>query len=244
MNKYEREVKQTLLNISDRGSEYDLFRKKTTNLETLGIRLPDIRTILKNGFSFFEKEEKEVLQIWNSIWHSSKIHEVLYLPLMYYEGRKKENGKTEWDVMKKWVDGIENWEHADLLSKIYSFLLEKDHALVYPTLVKWNQSKNPWTRRISIVSLIYYASKKRSAPQAEEVLPLIENLLHDNDPYIQKGVGWTLRECGNLYPNETWKFLNKHILDLSAISFSYATEKITHTQKEKLKNMRKKKPSK
>ena len=40
------------------------------------------------------------------------------------------------------------------------FFLERFSKLVEPTLRQWNRSKNPWKRRASVVSTIYYASKK------------------------------------------------------------------------------------
>ncbi len=141
--------------------------------------------------------------------------------------------------MKAWANRVENWEHADALGYLYSVLLESFEHLVYPQLKKWNKDASPWKRRLSIVPLIYYATPTRKAPPAQRILPLVENLLSDRDPYVQKAVGWTLRECETLYPEKTFAFLKKHIRDLVPISFSYATERLSPSQKIALKKMRK-----
>ncbi|MFH1404953.1 MAG: DNA alkylation repair protein [Patescibacteria group bacterium] len=152
----------------------------------------------------------------------------------------KPNDMLAWRYVRNWSNHIDNWGHSDVLSKVYSFLHERHPEHIYPTLKKWNKSKRMWHRRISIVSLIYYASKNRKAPPLSKVMPLVENLIHDDHHYIQKAVGWTLRECYNLYPQKTYAFLNKHIKQLPAITFSYSTEKLSKTEKEKLKTKRKK----
>ena len=104
-----------------------------------------------------------------------------------------------------------------------------------PTLKEWNQSSNAWERRASIVSMIYYASTKRIAPTFRTVISLIEPLIGDQDRYVQKAIGWQLRELHKLYPAQTLSLLY-NTPELSPTSFSYATERLTQkerTDKEK-----------
>jgi 3-methyladenine DNA glycosylase AlkD len=88
------------------------------------------------------------------------------------------------------------------------------------------------------VSTIYYASKKRTPPPLKTVLSLITPLLGDKDLYVQKGVGWQLREAYKLWPRPTLAFIESHILELPAITFSYATERLSSQNKNRLKKMR------
>lgn len=220
--------------------EYKAFREKTTKMRVFGLRLPVLQKFVRNGIKFANKTEKEILEIWDHLWKTSRAHEVLYLPLFYYRNHKHVLGKYEWEVMKHWIERIENWEHADALSYLYSLLFERFPDRVLPTLKKWNASKKPWKQRVSIVSLIYYANKKRKAPPAKLILEMVEPLIGSKDAYVRKAVGWTLRESFKLYPKETYLFLKKHVRELSAISFSYATERVTKEQKNELKKMRSK----
>ncbi len=218
--------------------EYKAFREKTTKLPVLGLRLPAIQHVEHTGFPFYDQEALEVLKTWDSIWSEANLHEAMYLPLFFYRRKLDLLDARHWRVMKRWIERVENWEHADALCALYSIFLERFSKLVEPTLRQWNRSKNPWKRRASVVSTIYYASKKRTPPSRQMVLSLIEPLLEDHDPYVQKGVGWQLREAYKLWPRETLKFLESHILDLPAITFSYATEKLSLTDKQRLKVIR------
>lgn len=232
------EIENALKKTTTHDPEYKAFRQKTTRLNVLGHRLPLLQKITKDGFSFYTKTPDEIIKIWNEIWQRSSVHEAMYLPLFYYRNHRATLGLKEWTVLKKWIDRIENWEHSDALSYLYSLLYEKNSMMIEPTLRNWNRSKNPWKQRASIVSLIYYASPKRKAPPVKTVLELVEPLIKSRDQYVAKAVGWTLRESYNLYPREALAFITTHIKQLAPNSFSYATEKLSKKQKNAIKRLR------
>ena len=217
---------------------YKAFREKTTNLHVLGLRLPVIQKIEQAGFSFYPKKDEETLKEWDMIWNRSQIHEAMSLPLLYYRRHKQELSPVHWKTMRTWIKRVENWEHADSLCYLYSLLYEKYPDLVEPTFKQWNRSKNPWKRRASVVSTIYYVRKNRKAPPIKIVLSLIEPLIQDKNPYVQKAIGWQMREAYKLWPEEILLFLKKHLLDLPAITFSYATEKLSKKEKKIFKRKR------
>lgn len=73
---------------------------------------------------------------------------------------------------------------------------------------------------------------------APKTLLPIQRLLRDEHFYVQRGVGWALRECYNVEPAVTLKFLERQIDELSAIAFSASTEKLTAKEKAALKKLR------
>jgi 3-methyladenine DNA glycosylase AlkD len=72
----------------------------------------------------------------------------------------------------------------------------------------------------------------------KKILALVEPQLEFDHYYVQKGVGWTLRETYNVYPAPAFSFIEKHIEKISAHAFSAATEKMTSKQKDQLKRLR------
>ncbi len=209
-----------------------------SKLRYLGLKVPHVHQTQKKGFSF--SQSLEAARIWDYIWHHSDCFEVMSLALGWFELKKKEGDlERHWPRLKRWSERIDNWAHSDGLSGVYASILEDSPELVYPTLVKWNRSKNPWLRRLSIVSLLFYSSqrKKRVLPFAK-IIKLVEPQLEFEHYYVQKGVGWTLRETGNVYPEETYKFLEKNIGRISAAAFSACTEKLPAARKARLKALR------
>ncbi len=198
----------------------------------LGLTLPVQRRRLEAGYSFSGAPLPARLKIWTRIWREAPHFEAKSQAVLFAETiRTSADFVRAWPTLRDWVGGVDSWPHSDGLSAFYARALEAHPGRVYPTLVTWNRARNPWKRRQSIVSLIYYARARASVLPAGRLLPLVEALLGDPDAYVQKGLGWTLREIGNVYPQAHRSFLDSHITRLSSIAFSAATEKLTRAQK-------------
>jgi 3-methyladenine DNA glycosylase AlkD len=209
-----------------------------------GLSVPQIRSIYKNSpFSFRHKgpESKiEEIKTWDYIWQKSKVYEVACLPLMHMcDGVKKGELLAPYlPVLKNWAHRIDNWAHSDSLSSIYVRILETDRKAMLPILEEWSDSQNPWLRRQSIVSLLYYSSARKNVLPFSKLISMVKKQMRNEHYYVQKGVGWALREIGNVYPSETLTFLEANIGAVSAAAFTAATEKLSPAKKNHLKNLR------
>lgn len=211
-----------------------------SELRYLGLRSPQMKAALKQGFSFSSLSNFEQTKIWDEIWKKSDCFEVMSLALEWFnQYRNGEDLVKHWPMLYRWAYSIDNWAHSDGLCALYARVLEVKPSIIYPTLKKWNQSKAPWLRRISMVSLLYYSSQRERYLPSNKILILVTPQIKYDHHYVQRGVGWTLRESYNAYPKETMSYLIKHVKDLSAIAFSAATEKLSSKEKEKLKKLRK-----
>lgn len=209
-----------------------------TELEVWFLSTPKQRQLHKKGFSFSSEPHHVQKKIWKFIWDKSNVFEVMTQSLFYYQSRRTNSDfERYWPELKAMVGGIENWAHSDVYSDCLSRILETNPKVVLPTLEKWNSSANPWKRRQSLVSLFYYQSMRTKYPPKTKVLKFLKNLIADKHYYVQKGVGWTLRESIQVYPVETYSFVEKNLEKLSAIAFTTVMEKVP----EKKKNIYKKK---
>lgn len=210
-----------------------------TELEVWFLSTPKQRELHKRGFSFSEEPHHIQKRIWKFIWDRSNVFEVKTQSLFYYQSRRTASDfERYFSDLKVMIGGIENWAHSDVYSDCLSRILEANPKKVMPTLEKWNQAKNPWKRRQSLVSLFYYQSGRKTFPNKVKVFKLLKNLLLDEHYYVQKGVGWTLREAIQAYPEETYKFVEKHLESLSSIAFTTVMEKVPTKRKEKYKLQR------
>lgn len=207
-----------------------------SSFPTLGCSIPALRTLTKSLFckSLAHATDLHVqtrLQLHN-LWRTTNTHEIMTICLLYFSLRKPDNTLADWRVLKSWASKIDNWAHSDALSDIYADILDR-HRELYQTFNTWNNDKHPWKRRLSLTSLLYYSSMRSNPLPASKILPLIKPRINDEHFYVQRAIGWTLRECGNLYPAPTEAFIQKHLTQLSSIAFSTATEKWTTYDKMK-----------
>ncbi len=232
-----------------KGAEYERHRAyKNCDMKFYGFSVPLQRKLSSIPYSFSsqnsstklsEEDLISELKTWDGVWKSTDIYEVRSQVLLSLEKYKNKSWlPSGWHVLNRWAKDLNNWAHSDGLSDLYARILEIEDDIVYPTLLKWNGSPNPWLRRQSVVSLLYYSSARKRVLAPSKILPLAKNLLGDRNYYVQKGVGWCLRELGNRHPKDALKFLQTHIEDLSSIAFSTASEKLSTKIRVELKKQR------
>lgn len=202
------------------------------------------RKLSKKGFSFSHLPVESQIQIWDHVWKSGGSFWLMIQAFLYCEKLLKKDHDLIliWPTIKSWQDEVSNWGLCDGLSKIYSKVLEVEPDSVLPTLTDWNTSPDPWKRRQSIVSLLYYSSVRKTFLPYDSIISRVDNLLNDKDYYVQKGIGWTLRELYRAYPVECLEYLYNHAVHLTSIAFATVNNALQKDVKEELKQMRKKHP--
>lgn len=214
-----------------------------TQLKTHGLTSAIQNQICKTGFSFYSANCEETFKHYSAIYQASNYFEEKNLAFIFLDKNyKRIDAKLLLQILPTWVTSIDNWAHSDNLSKYLTRLLENESTQkeVLGIVKKWNSSTNLWERRQSLVSLYYYTRTKKKCVDYNVSEKLISNLLLDKEYYVQKAVGWALRESFNAYPNETFAFIEASVSNISSTAFTTCIEKMTAKQKEILKAKRKK----
>lgn len=207
------------------------------NIERVNLRVPDVRKLAKTRFEFLSDEPSKNLQSWDYIWRHSACYEVMCQALYFYQ--YKELNADEVKTVLGWADRVTCWEHSDDLAKIYADAVEVSAKRVLPTLRKWNRSDNPWHRRLSMTGLVEYETKRNQVLPYADLMAFVEPLIDDDEYYVQKGLGWTVREIGNAYPKEFRQFLATNASRLSPQAWSGATKNFDKADKAKFMKLRK-----
>jgi 3-methyladenine DNA glycosylase AlkD len=197
-----------------------------------GITVPELRKIAKK---YRNLDIYSTFNLFDELWNSNN-HEEMSLAL-YLLGNHKKNFNLEfWDFLKKEnrIIRFKTWDHVDEASShIFGEILVKNPHL-NSEIKQMADSKNPWIRRIAIVS--QYPSIKKGKIQF--TILLAEKLVYDEDIYVQKAAGWMLREAAKKNEVQVKEFLKIH-KDMKPAALSYATEKMLEFRKqlkEKLKD--------
>ena len=203
--------------------------------------VPKHRLESKRGYSFSALPFAEQLAIWDELWRTHNNFWFRLHAFFFLERHIKKDAELMemWPVIIQWQDQVDDWGLCDALAKIYTKILVVLPDEVYAQLKKWNTDKNLWKRRQSVVSLLYYSRTKKQHPSFDQVRNLLTRLLTDKEYYVQKGVGWTLRELHTVYPDQTLTWLQQDIKLLSSIAFTTAIEKLNQATVNELKGLRK-----
>ena len=246
LNKYTKEAEESLSILSKKIDKQKADKLKQyfgTNLFVLGLPLKIQAERLKQGFDFFENTELKTFKIFDKLYNESDCFEIKNLSFLYLDKNHKYiSAKEQLKILPKWINKIDNWAHSDNLSKFLTRLLEQEETKekMIEFILKWNQSDLLWERRQSLVSLFYYSRTKKSHVSYDFAEQLILNLINDKEYYVQKSVGWTLRESYNVYPKQTYDLIKKNIKQITPIAFTTCIEKMNELEKNNLKSLRKK----
>ncbi len=242
MNAYLREVEQRLLSLKASPSKWkaaDYVGGGESSLRYLDLKIPRVRAEYKKGFSFSLKPAVEQWKIWDFIWNHSEIFEVMLMASWWVSGRPFEEVVAHRKAVLKWLGRVDNWAHSDEMSGHTARFFEHDPTFMKDVIETWSVSKNPWLKRQSLVGILFYARFRKSAPPAKFILGLIERHIDDDHYYVQKGIGWTLRECWMFYPRDTLAYMMKNAARIPAAGWTAATERLSAKEKARLKAARK-----
>lgn len=236
-------------------SNYDLGNRQpygtkdfeASRFKKLHLRLPSLRRFKFSGFTRKTSNE-EKLAVLDYLWSYSKINEALTWILIETAKFPDTMLLQNYQVLLNWQEKIGNWWHSDGLSGIYARILEEEleqqkgryeNSLFLSVLQRWNEDNNSWKRRQSVVSLLLYAQlRKRKVLPYEVMIEQVKNLLDDENYYVQKGVGWTIRELFRIYPEEIKQFLQENITQIKSEAWQAASERLDREFKEELKKKR------
>lgn len=211
-----------------------------SQLKYLNLKIPSVRAEYKRGFSFSSQDPDRQWRIWDYIWNHSDIFEVMLLASYWAASRPVEEMFAQRRILLAWLSRVDNWAHSDELSSHYAKLMEHNPSVLTPVFKKWNTSRHPWFKRQSMVGLLFYSRLRKRIPPVKLLLEFIDRHIEDEHYYVQKGVGWALRESWNVHPDATFRYLKKNAARIPPAGWTAATEKLSVADKRVLKALRQK----
>jgi 3-methyladenine DNA glycosylase AlkD len=169
------------------------------------------------------------------MWKSGN-HEEMWLALYLLTFHVKKNQIEVWEFMMKRLDKANSWDLTDEMSSHVLGPILAERINLMNEIKELSKSRNPWLRRISIISTLPMIKKNN----IELTMRLAEKLVYDDDIYVQKGAGWMLREAGKKNRLSIREFILTH-MDMKPYAFSYATEKMIELRQIKKDKVKKEK---
>lgn len=199
MNIAAKNIKQTLLSMTDEG--YRIFHSNLVPgvQNILGVRLPMLRKLAKeiaqsdwkNYLNCAQDDSYEEVMLQGLVVGSIKIDYPLRLP-----------------YIKDFVPKINNWAICDsFCSSLKDTKKHKDEMLTF--LEPYLHSNKEFSLRFGIVMLLdYYITED----YIEMVLTHMDRINHEGY-YVKMAVAWTLSICFVKFPEKTMLFLQNNHLD-------------------------------
>ncbi len=178
----------------------------------------------------------ELLRLGDKLISTGKYEEASLAVGIVYSSKEHFTPET-FERMGVWLEKwIRNWAHTDVLSGLALSDFIARGIVSIDTLGGWTESPSKWRRRSVPVMMIDLL--KTEIP-LKRMLATIAPLMEDADKFVQKGLGWFLREAWKVRPVETEKFLLKWKDTCGRTIIQYATEKMDKKEKERFRKAKK-----
>lgn len=174
----------------------------------LGIKSPKRKEIFKQIFENF-KNNKEIDKEFVVKFFNKDYREFQYIAIDYLIKMKKYFLKDDIFFIKDLIITKSWWDTVDIIaSNLLGEICKKYPSLIDEQIVFWINDENMWLRRSSIIFQLRY----KENTNLEILQKSIESNIDDDEFFIQKAIGWALREYSKTDYKWVLNFINNHNL--------------------------------
>ena len=186
--------------------------------EYIGIKTPERRKIFKNFFSEYKNEEKIDWEFVNKCWEN-KYREFQYIAADYLKNKKDKLTIDDIPKFKQLILKKSWWDTIDNLDMTIGALALKD-SNVNKILLEWSLDENIWLRRIAIDHQLLRKEKTNT----ELLEKILKNNLGQAEFFINKAIGWALRDYSKTNPKWVKNFIEKNKEKMAKLSIREASK--------------------
>jgi 3-methyladenine DNA glycosylase AlkD len=185
-----------------------------------GIPSPERKALYKD----FIKSEKAAKEIdWELLdkCYEDEHRELQYLAFDYLLAMKKYLNYEDIAKIKHYITTRSWWDTTVFLCKVIGDIGLKDKR-VRQLMLEWSEDENIWLKRTAILHQITYKDKTDS----ELLKEIICSCIGSDKFFINKAIGWALREYSKTNPAWVKTFIEKYKDTLSSLSVKEASKYI------------------
>ena len=186
--------------------------------EYIGIKTPERRKIFKNFFSEYKNEEKIDWEFVNKCWEN-KYREFQYVAADYLKNKKDKLTIDDIPNLKQLILKKSWWDTIDNLDMTIGALALKD-SNVNKILLEWSLDENIWLRRIAIDHQL----PRKEKTDIELLEKILKNNLEQTEFFINKAIGWALRDYSKTNPEWVKTFIEKNRENMAKLSIKEASK--------------------
>lgn len=183
----------------------------------LGIRGPKRTELFKKYFPTARKTKEIDWNFIETCWNKEE-REFQYAVVYYLKAMQKFLKKGDISKLKYLVVTKSWWDTVDLLSKIIGDVVNRNKELK-TLMLEWSKKENNiWLRRVAILHQLSFKEN------VDKLLleTILEDNLSDGEFFINKAIGWELRDYSKVNPEWVRKFIEKNRSEMANLSLREA----------------------
>ncbi|MAK04530.1 MAG: DNA alkylation repair protein [Euryarchaeota archaeon] len=186
-----------------------------TTMPFYGVKSPILNTIVNdvNNLHLISNQEEYnsvIMDIWNLSHREEK-----YISIKLARKWKKYITLEALTVYEKMIREGQWWDFIDPISQgLIGILLMNNRFKMNKILDKWIKDENLWIRRSAILAHL----KHKENTDYKKLFEYCLKCAHEKEFFIQKAIGWVLREFSKTEPEIVYAFIQDNERVLSNLS--------------------------
>lgn len=185
-----------------------------------GIKTKDWRELYKD---LIKSEKKSKKVDWKFLYkcYEDDYREINYFALDYLQAMEKFLCFEDLDKLMPFVKTKQWWDSIDVIDKVIGNIGLKD-SRVDDLMLKWSTDEDFWVRRIAI----NHQRGRKEETNTELLEKILVNNFGSDEFFINKAIGWSLREYSKENPEWVREFYEKYSEKMHKLSIKEGSKYI------------------
>jgi len=185
-----------------------------------GVALPGMDAAIRETLG--DLKQDEALSLCRRLWREP-VWDLKIVAGRILARKSIEPDVKVWRFVTERLADLDGWAVADNLASVARRCLIADPSRL-DAIEVWIESPHLWTRRAALVFTLPWTKGERDP---ERILGWAGRLAADRERFIQKAVGWWLRELSKRDPERVRRFLEEQGRKLTGVAGREATKYLT-----------------
>jgi 3-methyladenine DNA glycosylase AlkD len=196
----------------------------------LGLTNPQINDLAQEWRKTLDAQDR--VAVADGLWQTDIFEARLAAAKLLTQARIRPDDDPTWRLIASWTPDFDSWAIADHACMAGQKRLVADPSRL-DEVAKWVTSDHMWTRRAALVSTLPWTKQNHPKPQElearERILGWAAQLVTDHQWFIQKAIGWWLRELSKHDAARTQAFVAEHGSQMKPVAVKEALRLLKKT---------------
>jgi 3-methyladenine DNA glycosylase AlkD len=186
-----------------------------SELEFLGVRLPDLRSVVKRQ----PATDELVDGLWRLPLWEARIAAVELLRL------RPDLGASDLPRIEAMIREGAGWALVDpLAGDIAGRIALREPETAWAVIDRWAADEDFWVRRSALLCLL--PGIRAGRPDLDRLDRYAEAMIGEKEFFIRKAIGWVLRELSKKDPGYVAAWTERHLAEMSGVTFREAVRRL------------------
>lgn len=219
MDKY-LEIKKLFEQQENKEKAIEMSKYMRNLFDFYGIQTPKRKSIYKD---FLKKEKKSKQIDWNFLdkCYQDEHREFQYLVYDYLIALNEFLTYNDIPKVEKYIKNKQWWDTIDFFDQVIGKIGLKDNK-IDDLMLEWSKDNDFWIRRIAIDHQL----GRKEKTNTELLEKILINNFGSDEFFINKAIGWALRDYSKTNPEWVKNFINKYESKMDRLSIKEASKYI------------------